>query len=75
MSRLFRVGRLLRLVQHFPQLRALFETIISALPSMGNVTALLLLILFIAAVTGVELFGDVRRPAAFKGVCVCLGCV
>jgi hypothetical protein len=60
-ARLFRVGRLLRLVHRFPQLRTLFETIISALPSMINVTALMILILFIAAIAGVELFGHVRH--------------
>ena len=58
-ARLFRVGRLLRLVQRFPQLRTLFETMFSALPAMVNVTALMILIIFIAAITGVELFGSV----------------
>ncbi len=58
-ARLFRVGRMLRLLQNFPRLRQLFETIIAALPSMGNVTALLLLVLFVGTIVGVELFGEV----------------
>jgi hypothetical protein len=59
-ARLFRVGRLLRLTHHFPRLKRLFETIIYALPSMGNVTALLLLVLFVGTIIGMEMFGDVR---------------
>jgi Ion transport protein len=58
-ARLFRVGRLLRLTHHFPRLKKLFETIIYALPSMGNVTALLLLVLFVGTIIGMEMFGDV----------------
>ena len=58
-ARLFRIGRLLRLVKRFPQLNQLMETLIRALPSMGNITALLVLVLFIGSIVGMELFGDV----------------
>ena len=68
-ARLLRVGRLLRLLQNFPRLRKLFETIILALPSMGNVTALLLLVLFVGTIIGMELFGDVRVPVLALGCC------
>lgn len=67
-ARLFRVGRLLRLLQKFPRLRKLFETIISALPSMGNVTALLLLVLFVETIIAMELFGDVLPSGNRAGI-------
>jgi hypothetical protein len=67
-ARLFRVGRLLRLLQKFPRLRKLFETIISALPSMGNVTALLLLVLFVETIIAIELFGNVLPSENGAGI-------
>ena len=66
-DRVFRVCRTLRLLRRFPQLRTLFETFISAIPAMLNVTALMVLILFIAAVVAVDMFGSVRVLVAVAG--------
>ena len=57
-ARIFRIGRILRLVKSAKQLRMLFKTVYAALPSMANVTALLLLMLFVGAVIAMELFGS-----------------
>ena len=43
-ARIFRAGRLFRLVKLMPQLRGLIQVVISTLPTMWNVTALVLLL-------------------------------
>jgi len=57
--RLLRVLRVVRLVKKAPLLRALFMTLTYALPSLVNIGLLLLVIFFIFAIFGVELFGKV----------------
>ena len=52
--RTFRVGRIFRLAAKFRTLRHLFETLIVALPALGNVAGLLFLVYFIFAVLGVQ---------------------
>ena len=56
MISLMRIGRLVRLVRHVKQLRTPFNTIIAVIPSILNVGALLLLLFFIYASVGVELY-------------------
>ena len=53
---LMRIGRLVRLVRHVKELRTPFNTIIAVIPSILNVGALLLLLFFIYASVGVELY-------------------
>jgi len=60
---LMRIGRLVRLVRHVKQLRTPFNTIIAVIPSILNIGALLLLLLFIYASVGVELYSMI----AFHG--------
>jgi len=57
--RLLRVLRVVRLIKKAPLLRALFMTLAYALPSLVNIGLLLLVIFFIFAIFGVELFGKV----------------
>jgi len=51
-----RIGRLLRLVRHVKELRTPFNTIIAVIPTILNVGGLLLLLFFIYASVGVELY-------------------
>ena len=60
---LVRMGRLIRLVRLVKQLRAPFNTMLSVLPGMANIGALLVLLLFIYAVCGVQLYSTI----AFQG--------
>ncbi|EQC31370.1 hypothetical protein SDRG_10972 [Saprolegnia diclina VS20] len=57
--RVFRVGRVLRLFQKATLLKSLYDTIMVSLPAMGNVTALLMLLYYIFAAVGVQLFAKV----------------
>ncbi|ETW09835.1 hypothetical protein, variant 1 [Aphanomyces invadans] len=57
--RVFRVGRALRLINKAKLMRSLFDTIIIALPAVGNVTGLLMLMYYIFAAVGVQLFAKV----------------
>jgi len=57
--RMFRVGRVFRLINSAKNLRKLFNTLISAVPVCGNVLSVVCLIFFIAAVAGVQLFARV----------------
>ncbi len=58
--RTFRVGRVFRLVKRAKGLRQLFDTLILTLPALGNIGGLLLLIFFIFAVVGVNVFAKVQ---------------
>lgn len=60
--RVFRIGRILRLIKKARQLNLLFSTLVYSLPSLRNVGLLLFIIYFIFAVVGVSLFGDVKDP-------------
>jgi len=57
---LFRIGRVFRLIKRAPQLQTLMVSIIRTVPAITNVFAVLLLLFFIFAVIGVELFSGVR---------------
>jgi hypothetical protein len=54
--RVFRLGRVLRLVNKADNLRMIFNTFLITLPSLANIGLLLLLIQFIYTILGVELF-------------------
>ena len=57
--RMFRIGRLLRLVKNYPDLRKIFNALILALPGLVNVAAVVFLLFFIFAVIGMQLFATV----------------
>ena len=59
--RLFRIGRLLRLISKSSGMKTLVHTMIHSLPALWNVTLLLLVTFFMFGIAGVELFGRVNR--------------
>ena len=63
---LVRQARLLKLAKQLRGLMLLFQTVISSLPSLINVGALLTLLCYIYAVLGVSLFGKARPPPPAK---------
>lgn len=56
--RALRVLRILRLLSQVPKLRQIIESLLRALPGMGWTALLLMLIFYVFAVMGTELFGD-----------------
>ena len=59
-ARAFRIGRIFRLITKAKFLRVIFNTIIITLPSLANVGALMILLLFIFAILGVQIFATVK---------------
>ncbi|KAJ9464281.1 Voltage-dependent calcium channel type D subunit alpha-1 [Diplonema papillatum] len=59
--RILRICRILRLIKRAQGLQKLFTTLYFALPSLFNLSLLLLVVYLNFGVTGVELFGRVRR--------------
>jgi voltage-gated sodium channel len=57
LARLARILRVLRLVSAAPKLRLIVNTMLRSLPSLGHVSLLLGLLLYVYAVMGVALFG------------------
>jgi len=57
--RMFRIGRLLRLINGAPSIKKMFDTLIMTLPGLANVAAVVFLLFFIFAVIGVQLFAPV----------------
>ena len=64
--RVLRVSRLLRLVKKYKRLQDIMEIVQLCLPSMLNVFSLLALVLFIYAVLGCYLFGDITEGRAIN---------
>ncbi len=62
--RAFRILRILRLVTKIARLRHLVESLIRALPSIGWIVVLMLMVFYIFAVMGTKLFGE-QFPAYF----------
>ncbi len=56
--RALRILRVLRLIGKVPRLRKLIESLLRALPSIGWVVFLLLMVFYIFAVMGTQLFGE-----------------
>ena len=55
--RALRILRALRLISMVPQMRIVVQALLSAIPAMGSVIALLALIFYVAAVMATKLFG------------------
>lgn len=55
--RAFRILRVMRLLSAMPKLRRVIEALMSALPGMGSIVAVLLLVFYISAVLVTKLFG------------------
>lgn len=56
--RAMRILRVLRLISVVPQMRTVIGALFSALPGMGSIVAVLLLVFYIAAVMTTKLFGE-----------------
>ena len=59
-ARVLRLGRVVRLLHRAPQLHVLFRAVVATVPSLMNITSLLLLFYFIFATLGMQLFATVR---------------
>lgn len=57
--RALRVLRVLRLASVVPQMRRVVEALLTALPGLGSVIAILALVFYVAAVMATQMFGDV----------------
>jgi len=55
--RIFRIARLVRLVNFSRNLKAIISTLIVSLPSLLNVGSLMLLLMFVYAILGMNLYG------------------
>jgi voltage-gated sodium channel len=62
--RALRVLRVLRLISVVPSLRIVVEAMLAALPGMGSIVALMLLIFYVFAVMATKLYGEIL-PAKF----------
>lgn len=58
LGRVFRLLRVLRLVNAFPELRLIVETLVRSIPSMLHITVLMGILFFIYAVLGFHLFNQ-----------------
>jgi len=56
--RAFRVLRVLRLISIVPSMKIVVQSLLSSLPGMGSIVALLGLIFYVAAVIATQLFGE-----------------
>ncbi|NXL41230.1 CAC1G protein, partial [Podilymbus podiceps] len=69
--RVLRIARVLKLLKMAVGMRALLDTVMQALPQVGNLGLLFMLLFFIFAALGVELFGDLGEsspaPCRWKG--------
>jgi len=59
MLKLFRVGRILKLVKSFKKLQRLVQTIIFSFPSLLNATSLLFLAYFLFSILASNIFGKI----------------
>ncbi|NXR11921.1 CAC1G protein, partial [Semnornis frantzii] len=65
--RVLRIARVLKLLKMAVGMRALLDTVMQALPQVGNLGLLFMLLFFIFAALGVELFGDLGECRGVGG--------
>lgn len=65
--RSLRILRILRLISVVPQMRLVVEALIKALPGMGSILGVLILIYYVSAVLAVKLFGG-AYPELFGSI-------
>ena len=63
--RVLRIARVLKLLKMANGIRALLDTVMQALPQVGNLGLLFFLLFFIFAALGVELFGRMECSEAY----------
>ena len=59
--RIFRLGRLLRLIHRAKNLRTIFDTFLITLPSLANIGLLLSLVIFIYMILGIEYYSYIKH--------------
>jgi hypothetical protein len=64
--RIFRIGRVLRLIKAAKGIRKLLFALIISIPALFNIGALLFLFLFIFAIVGMSVFGRVKHTGAIN---------
>mmetsp|Transcript_95996 Transcript_95996/g.298925 ORF Transcript_95996/g.298925 Transcript_95996/m.298925 type:complete len:555 (-) Transcript_95996:141-1805(-) len=60
--RIFRIARLFRIIRSFKEINKIFMALILSLPKLGNVMAILLLVLTLYGILGVSLFSTAKKP-------------
>lgn len=65
-TRLFRLLRLIKLIKKATALKSLLEALYISLPALANICLLVLLIMWIFAVIGVAIFGDLKEGKAIS---------
>jgi hypothetical protein len=58
--RAFRICRIFKLIKKAKALNAIFNSLVIALPAIANIGCLLLLIMYLYAILGVNLFATVK---------------
>jgi hypothetical protein len=66
--RLIRILRLSRIVKRFDSLRAIVETFVNSAKQIGQVLAIVFLLVFCYAVLGCQLYGKTKRGASMSSV-------
>ena len=64
--RLFKMGRMLKLIKTLKGLQSIFKTLLSTLPSFGNIGLLLFLLIYVYSIIGINLFGTVTIHGAMN---------
>jgi hypothetical protein len=64
--RSLRIARMFKLFRKYKSLRHIFETFLITLPALANVGGLLMLLIFIYAVLGMNLFSTVKFNGALS---------
>merc|ERR1719361_996312 len=67
-ARVFRIGRVLRLINKAETLRTLFLTLMYSVPSLWNIGLLLFVIYFVYAVIGMNIFGAIEPYVYENGI-------
>ena len=61
---------MLKLLKMAKGIRALLDTVMQALPQVGNLGLLFFLLFFIFAALGVEMFGRLGRPNHYQSLLI-----
>jgi voltage-dependent calcium channel L type alpha-1F len=64
--RIFRLARVFKAAKYWPSMQAIIKTLMDTLPSLFYLTVVLCLLMFIAACSGMQLFGDVGIPNEYR---------
>jgi len=64
--RIFRLARVFKAAKYWSSMQAIIKTLMDTLPSLFYLTVVLCLLMFIAACSGMQLFGDVGIPNSYR---------